>query len=348
MAATILCADVDRQLFKILEKAFGDEGYLAVPAYDGDQALAVIREETPDIVVLDITLPQRDGFEVLEEIRKLDGPIADTPVLLTCGSRITKEYEERANALGAQVLLAKPVALDDLLAHVKECAKASLPTTKRVSKKRRDGPRVEGDLSEIEFPHLLHRLHGLRATGVLMITNGKKKKAIQLREGYPVAVKSNLVGECLGNYLVRTGKLSQEAVAESLARMKKEEGLQGQILVAMDVITEDEITAALRQQAEDKLYEIFEWSRGTFKLEIGSRLKRGNTLALATSPANVILEGVRRWTPIERVGVFFARNGERPVGRAKSPFYLGNDRKTFYFRKLRRCLSLGFSTVRAH
>ena len=348
MAATILCADVDRQLFKILEKALGDEGYLAVPAYDGDQALAVIREETPDVVMLDITLPQRDGFEVLEEIRKLDGPIADTPVLLTCGSRITKEYEERANALGAQVLLAKPVALDDLLAHVKECAKASLSTTKRVSKNGRDGPRVEGDLSEIEFPHLLHRLHGLRATGVLMITNGKKKKAIQLREGYPVAVKSNLVGECLGNYLVRTGKLSQEAVAESLARMKKEEGLQGQILVAMDVITEDEITAALRQQAEDKLYEIFEWRRGTFKLEIGSRLKRGNTLALATSPANVILEGVRRWTPIERVGVFFARNGERPVGRAKSPFYLGNDRKAFYFRKLRRCLSLGFSTVRAH
>lgn len=321
MAATILCADVDRQLFKILEKALGDEGYRAIAAHDGEHALEFVREEAPSIILLDITLPKKDGFEVLEAIRGLGGVVGATPVLLTCASRITPQYEERASALGAQAILAKPVPLDDLLRRVKEYVKPSAPVATGIARKRGEGPRVEGDLSEIEFPHLLHRLHGLRATGVLMISSGKKKKAIQLRDGYPVAVKSNLVGECLGNYLVNTGKLSAEAVSESLARMKKGEGLQGQILVAMDVITEEEITSALRAQAEGKLYEIFEWRRGSFKLEIGSRLKRGNTLALDTSPANVILEGVRYWSPRERVDSFLARHGHRPVRQAQSPFY---------------------------
>lgn len=321
MAATILCADVDRQLFKILEKAFSDKGYRAIPAHDGEQALAAVEAEAPALVLLDITVPKRDGFEVLAGIRALEGPASETPVLLTCASRITPQYEERANELGAQALLAKPVALDDLLSRVAEYVKASPPLSRRVPGKRRDGVRVEGDLAEVEFAHLLHHLHGLRATGVLMITSSKKKKAIQLRDGYPVGVKSNLVNECLGNHLIRTGKLSAEAVNESLSRMQKGEGLQGQILVAMDVITEDEITAALREQAESKLYEIFEWKRGTFKLEMGSRLKRGNTLALETSPANVILEGARAWTPRERVDLFFARNGHRPVRRNQTPFY---------------------------
>jgi CheY-like chemotaxis protein/tetratricopeptide (TPR) repeat protein len=320
MAATILCADVDRQLYKILEKAFGDEGYRAVPAHDGEQALEAVVAESPDIVVLDITMPKRDGFDVLETIRGLDGPASEVPVLLTSSSRITPQYEERANELGAQALLAKPVPLADLLAKVKEHVKGTTPLSRRVRGKR-EGVRVEGDLAEVEFPGLLHHLHGLRATGVLMISSGKKKKAIQLRDGYPVAVKSNLVHECLGNYLVSTGKLSAEAVKESLARMEEGEGLQGQILVAMDVITEDEITASLREQAEGKLYEIFEWKRGSFKLEIGSRLKRGNTLALDTSPANVILEGVRQHSPRARIDTFLARHGHREVGRSQSPFY---------------------------
>ena len=325
MVATILCADVDRQLFKILEKALGDEGYRAIAAHDGVEAIEVVREEQPELVLLDITLPKRDGFEVLEQIRGLGAGAGEIPVLLTCAGRVTPSYEERARSLGAQAILAKPVPLSELLLRVKECVKPSPPVAKRILRKGRDGPRVEGDLAEIDLPNLLHRLHGLRATGVLMITGGKKKKAIQLRDGYPVAVKSNLVGECLGNYLVRSGKLTSEAVTESLARMQKGEGLQGQILVAMDVITEEEIAAALHQQAESKLFEIFSWRRGGFKLEIGTRLKRGNTLSLETSPANIILEGARHWSPGERVDAFMARHGDRPVTRAKSPFYRFQD-----------------------
>ena len=134
MAATILCADVDRQLFKILEKALGDEGYRAIAAHDGEQALQVVREERPAIVVLDIAMPKKDGFEVLEEIRRLDGATGETPVLLTCPSRITPQYDDRASELGAQAILAKPVPLEELLGRVKEYVKPSLPVAKRIGR----------------------------------------------------------------------------------------------------------------------------------------------------------------------------------------------------------------------
>jgi CheY-like chemotaxis protein len=321
MAATILCVDADRQLLQIVEKAFAGEGYRALVAHDGEHALEIVREERPDLVVLDLAIPKRNGFDVLQEIRHLPDPVGQVPVWLTCVGRPSPAHLDRANRLGALGLEAKPIPLERLLARVRENLKPAPPSSGGVARIRRQQLWLEGDLGEVGFPGLLHHLHGLRATGVLMIRSGKKRKAIQLRDGYPVAVKSNLVNECLGNYLVRTGKLPREALQESLARMKKGEGLQGEILVAMNVITDVEISAALREQAREKLFEVFAWTDGRFKLELGRRLRSPNALALDTSPANIVLEGARRRTPLELVERVLARNAGRYVRRSQSPFY---------------------------
>ena len=321
MAATILCVDADRQLLQIVEKALAGNGFHALVAHDGENALAILREERPDFVVLDLAIPRRNGFDVLQEIRSLPDPIGQVPVWLTCVGRPSPAHQDRANRLGALGLEPKPIPLERLLERLRENLKPAPPSAGDVVRVRRQQLRLEGDLCEVGFPNLLHHLHGLRATGVLMIRSGKKRKAIQLRDGYPVAVKSNLVNECLGNYLVRSGKLPREALLESLARMKKGEGLQGQILVAMDVITDDEISAALREQAREKLFEVFSWADGRFKLELGRRLRSPNALALETSPANIVLEGARRRTPLELVERVLARNAGLYVRRSQSPFY---------------------------
>jgi tetratricopeptide (TPR) repeat protein len=156
---------------------------------------------------------------------------------------------------------------------------------------------------------------------VLFVENGKKKKAIELRDGYPVAVKSNLVTECLGNMLARRGKLTQEQVEESLRRVKRGEGLQGEILVAMAALDEDTIAEALREQAESKLLEIFEWRRGTYSFRMGKKLQRANTLSLSGSPADLILEGARRHVPIARVDDFLARHGTVFLSASEAPFH---------------------------
>jgi CheY-like chemotaxis protein len=322
MPPTVLCVDDDRHLCQILEKAISEQGYEVLLAHDGEQALAVAAEAAPDLLLLNVSLPRRDGFQVLEKIRAMPEPEGQVPVLLVCNSRPTPHYEERAQALGAQALLAKPVPLKHLIERVEEYVKSPAPAvSERESKRAKKGPPVQGKLSEVSLPQLLHSLHGLRASGVLLVSSGKKRKAIQLRDGCPVAVKSNLVNECLGNYLVRQGKLSREALSESLLRMKKGEGVQGQILVAMQVLDEEEISLALRAQAEEKLFDIFSWTRGSFRLEMGGRLKGGNTLALGSSAANVIVEGLRRSFPLSRIDADLASWGQRFVAPGHSPFY---------------------------
>src|SRR5262245_2559246 len=277
MRGTVLCVDNDRDLIRILSKALEAEGYRVLSAYDGDEAVELAcGAENPDLVLLDLILPRRAGFAVLEAVRARDPAGRATPVVLLTGCTPSPAYQKRAAALGAAALLTKPLPLDRLLSTVSEhIAKSGAADG--------SGDRgLSGSLSSLPFPSLLHHLHGLRATGVLHLAHERRRKWIELRDGYPVAVRSNLVSECLGNFLVRTNRISQSSLEESRRRMGGGR-LQGEILVAMDVLAEDEIPTVLRAQAEDKLFEIFSWKSGSYRFEIGGRLQRANELALEGS-----------------------------------------------------------------
>jgi CheY-like chemotaxis protein len=315
---TVLCVDDDRNLCQILAKALTGEGYSVRTAHDGDEALESARKDPPDLVLLDVLIPKRDGFAVLEAIRSGSGDVARTPVLLFSGCLRSPEYIEKAKRLGATELLAKPVPLDDLLQAVARHVGPADPQPGTVSERQLP---LSGSLADVPFPALLHHLHGLRASGVLQLQHGKRRKALQITDGYPVAVKSNLVNECLGNFLVRTGRITESDMNESIRRLKAGEGQQGEILVAMQVLAEDEVPAALRAQAEEKLFEIFEWSGGGFEFQIGARLEGANHLSLDRSPANVILDGVRRRFPLPRLDAFLSAHADRFVAQGESPFY---------------------------
>jgi len=323
MGGTILCVDNDRNLCEILAKALGGEGYRVSTAYDGDRALEAIRRTPPNLVLLDLMLPKRDGFAVLEALRALPAPACELPVVLISGCSPTPEYRRRAEALRAAGLLRKPVSLETLLSVV--ARELGRPPKQAPAGSSAPPPAVaESDLSgsfdQLPFPALLHHLHGLRATGILHLSYDRKRKWLRLHDGYPVGVRSNLVNECLGNYLVRAGRISSSDLAESRRRMKGGK-LQGEMLVAMDLLSEEEVAIALRAQAEAKLFEIFSWPTGGFRFEVGGNLQRENDLAVERSPANLILEGVRTRLPIERIDAHFAANSHCMVSLAESPFY---------------------------
>jgi CheY-like chemotaxis protein/tetratricopeptide (TPR) repeat protein len=323
LPATILCADDDRNLCQILSRALVSEGYSVRTAHDGEEALAALRAAPPDLLLLDLLLPKRDGFGVLEELRRGGGDAARVPVVLVSGCSGTTQYAERARSLGARTFLTKPVPLDTLTGVIQKILGAAIaPPQKRVVAAS-PSPRLplSGSLEKVPFAALLHHLHGLRASGVLRLHSGRKRKALQIRDGRPVAVRSNLVNECLGNLLVRTGRIDKRAMDESLARMRRGEGLQGQILLAMRLVDADELAAALRIQAEEKLFEIFSWTSGSFDFKKNARLVRANTLALTDSPANVILRGLRGRMPIAGVNAALEAHGDGFVGPGESPFY---------------------------
>jgi CheY-like chemotaxis protein len=318
VAGTILCADDDRHFCQILSRALGQAGWRVELAHDGETALAKVRELAPALVTLDVMMPRLDGFAVLAAVRE-DPELRDTPVLLVSGCTFTSDYEARARSLAAAAVLKKPVPLDQLLglvaAHArKEGARRGTPA-KQVE--------LGGSLEELPFAALLHHLHGLRASGVLAVDDGaKKKKQIQLRDGVPVAVRSNLVNETLGELLVASGKITPDVLHESLLRVKRGEGLMGKVLMAMQMLDEADLAVALHRQAEEKLLEIFGWPAGTAKFHPGTRIKgNANTLALKQSPANLILAGVRTRMPMAAIDRYLLERAECLVVPGESPFY---------------------------
>jgi len=330
MPRTVLCADDDRNLCRIMAKALTAEGYRVQTVHDGESALARFREQPPDLVLLDLLLPRRDGFSVLQAMRGSTGHAADVPAVIVSGCSRTPEYLERAETLHAAAFLTKPVPLEVLLEQVRK-ALGSAPAVGEQSApdpaRRRSarGSRLQGSFAELPFPALLHQLHGLRANGVLLLRAGRRRKGVQFREGRAVAIRSNLLDECLGNLLVRMRVIDRDTLQESLRRMKRGDGLQGEILVAMEVLSESELVEALRYQTEEKLYEIFEWREGEFEFRRGARLVDASTLPTDRSPASIIVEGVRSRLPLEIVDRALRESAGATVVTGEIPFYRFQD-----------------------
>ena len=326
MGASILCVDNDRNLCEILAKALRGEGYRVSTAFDGEHAVGLLRRAPPDFLLLDLMLPKLDGFEVLQQLRAMPEPVGRIPVVLISGASPTPEYRRRAEELRAAGLLRKPVSLETLLSVVaRELGRPTqTPARAAAQPAAAPGSDLSGSFDQLPFPALLHQLHGLRATGVLHLSHDRKRKWLRLHDGYPVGVRSNLVNECLGNFLVRAGRITASELAESRRRMKGGK-LQGEMLVAMDLLSEDEVAIALRSQADEKLFEIFSWPAGAFRFEVGGNLQRANEIAVERSPANLILEGVRTRLPIERIDAHFAANSHCLLALSENPFYRFQD-----------------------
>lgn len=114
MSKTILVVDDEKPIADILQFNLIKEGYHVICAYDGEEALQKVEEEQPDLMLLDIMLPKRDGMEVCREIRKkYDFPI----IMLTAkGSEIDKVL---GLEMGADDYVTKPFSTRELIARVK-------------------------------------------------------------------------------------------------------------------------------------------------------------------------------------------------------------------------------------
>ena len=110
----ILLVDDDLDLLEIIAFALQQAGFLVVRATDGDRALALFEQEEPDVVVLDINLPRRNGFDVVQSIRLGHS----TPVLMLT-ARSQEDDVVRALGLGADDYLTKPFSPKILVARVR-------------------------------------------------------------------------------------------------------------------------------------------------------------------------------------------------------------------------------------
>ncbi len=113
---TILICDDEASILNILEFSLGAEGYRVLAVADGEQALAQARAEPPDLIVLDVMMPRRSGFEVCRELKQ-DRRTADVPVILLT-ARGRREDRELGRQAGADAYVTKPFSPQRLLEKV--------------------------------------------------------------------------------------------------------------------------------------------------------------------------------------------------------------------------------------
>ncbi|MES2553916.1 MAG: Hpt domain-containing protein [Pseudomonadota bacterium] len=115
-ATTILVVDDSLTMRKVLGRLLEREGYRVVIAKDGMDALQVLQELSPDIILTDIEMPRMDGFELLRNIRG-DARIAGIPVIII-SSRTAEKHRNLAQELGVNAFLGKPVQDDELITQI--------------------------------------------------------------------------------------------------------------------------------------------------------------------------------------------------------------------------------------
>jgi DNA-binding response OmpR family regulator len=117
MPQRILVVDDDKSIIKVLQGYLEQSGYQVLTAADGEMALHVLRRERPDLVILDLMLPHRDGWEVTRIIRG-EETMAATPIIMLT-ARVEDTDKIVGLELGADDYITKPFNAREVVARVK-------------------------------------------------------------------------------------------------------------------------------------------------------------------------------------------------------------------------------------
>jgi DNA-binding response OmpR family regulator len=122
MPKKILLIDDDPDFVEATRTVLESAPYQIVTAYDGDEGLVKVREEQPDLIILDIIMPTEDGFQVCEKL-KADPELSRIPVIMltSLSQRLSETTYSLTDGmmLEAEDFIDKPVAPEELLKRVK-------------------------------------------------------------------------------------------------------------------------------------------------------------------------------------------------------------------------------------
>jgi chemosensory pili system protein ChpA (sensor histidine kinase/response regulator) len=123
-AALVMVVDDSLTVRRVTQRLLVREGYRVVTAKDGLEALEVLAQERPVVLLSDIEMPRMDGFDLLRNVRA-DPKLAGLPVVMIT-SRTAQKHRDYAAELGADHYLGKPYAEEELLTLVARYAGADV------------------------------------------------------------------------------------------------------------------------------------------------------------------------------------------------------------------------------
>ncbi len=121
-AMRVLVVDDEPAILRFLRAGLGSHGYGVIEARTADEALSEVRRKAADVVVLDLGLPDRDGLELIPEMRAAD---AGVPIIVL-SSRGDEKSKVAALDGGADDYVAKPFGMEELLARIRAAARHKL------------------------------------------------------------------------------------------------------------------------------------------------------------------------------------------------------------------------------
>lgn len=149
MNYTILIIDDDETTHDVLGEYLVLSGYRVLNAYNGVEGLALLREQAPDLALLDVQMPEMDGFQMLEQVRR-DRQFADIPILIL-SSLNRSNLVVRGLEMGADDFIIKPFIRAEIMARIK----VALRRSHRFS---RNNSAMSGDLAAITLAELLQTM----------------------------------------------------------------------------------------------------------------------------------------------------------------------------------------------
>ena len=110
----VLLVDDDEEILRSLEATLAETGAEIITAGDGNTGLRKAQEAKPDLMVLDLMMPKRSGFLVLESLKKGKAP-TDPPRVIVITANTGSRHRVWAQSLGAEAYLQKPFRMDRFL-----------------------------------------------------------------------------------------------------------------------------------------------------------------------------------------------------------------------------------------
>lgn len=131
----ILIVDDEQNIREQLSKRLRREGFTVFTAASGLEGLRLFHIERPDLVVLDIVMPEMDGLTVCQRIRE----VAETPIMVLSANAITEEDIVRGLTFGADEYLEKPIGMDEFVARVRALLRRAAMVSAEDEKSYADG-----------------------------------------------------------------------------------------------------------------------------------------------------------------------------------------------------------------
>ncbi|MBN1563307.1 MAG: response regulator [Anaerolineae bacterium] len=114
--STILVAEDEAHILLLIQRKLEALGYTVLTTANGDEALKIVLEDRPDLLILDVMLPGREGLDVCREVKTTLGDQAP-PVILISALGLQRDVEKGINA-GANAYIIKPFSPRTLVEHV--------------------------------------------------------------------------------------------------------------------------------------------------------------------------------------------------------------------------------------